>query len=202
MHRREVIFIGGAPLSGKSTLASELSKKLAIPWVSTDDIRNWMQAVSKKEDYPGLFDGHGLDAKAFYKRFKTAQEVFEQQRKQSLDVQKGVTALIDSFGWRGTFIVEGIAIMPSYVDQLQKASSHTIQAIFLVDRDPENIKERLHKRGLWDKADTYPEYIKPIELEWTIMFNRHYEQETQLYNFALHDITELDSIEHQVMDYL
>lgn len=90
MNKRKVILIGGAPLSGKSTLAKKLSESLHIPWVSTDDIRKWMEQLVRKEDYPDLFYGDGLDTVAFYDKFKTAEEIFQLENKQGDDVQRQI----------------------------------------------------------------------------------------------------------------
>ncbi len=38
-----IILIGGAPTVGKTFIAKELSKKLFLPWISTDTIRSLMQ---------------------------------------------------------------------------------------------------------------------------------------------------------------
>lgn len=38
-----IILIGGAPTTGKTTLAKALSRVLGLPWISTDHIRAWMQ---------------------------------------------------------------------------------------------------------------------------------------------------------------
>jgi 2-phosphoglycerate kinase len=196
MNKRSVILIGGAPLSGKSTLAKSLSKKLDIPWVSTDDIRKWMQAIARKEDYPGLFYSIGLDAVAFYKKHQTAQSVVDGEVIEGLDVQKGVIAMIDSFWWWDKFIIEGIAISPSFIMQFQESHKDIdVTPIFLVDKDRDNIKKRIGERGLWDKAGTYPDYIKPLELEWVVLYNQHYEQEVSTAGFEIHEISELHKLE-------
>ena len=200
MSKRTIILIGGAPLSGKSTLASELAKQLHMPWVSTDDIRKWMQALVRKEDYPDLFYGDGMDAVAFYEKYKTAQKVFEMEKRQGLEVQKGITAMIDSFWWWDECIIEGIAITPAYVRQLQATHPDiTVKAAFLVDKDRENIKTRLYARGLWGDADTYPDDIKPIQLEWVILDNRYYEQEAQKHDFPVHNIAELEGLKEELV---
>ncbi len=200
MDMRKIILIGGAPLSGKSTLASELSKKLQISWVSTDDIRKWMEALVRKEDYPDLFYGDGLDAIAFYEKFKTPDEVFRMENKQGDDVQKGVRAMIESFWWWDKFIIEGIAITPAFVKQFQDAHQDiAIIPVFIVDTDRENIKMRLEKRGLWDDANTYPDYITPLELEWTILFNNFYQTETAKYDYEVSDIKDIANTIDQII---
>ncbi|HUD07042.1 MAG TPA: hypothetical protein VMR34_04085 [Candidatus Saccharimonadales bacterium] len=196
MNKRSVILIGGAPLSGKSTLAKSLSKRLNIPWVSTDDIRKWMQAVVRKEDYPDLFYTVGLDSVAFYKKYKTAQSVVDGEVSEGIDVQKGITAMIDSFWWWDKFIIEGIAISPSFTKQFQDTHNNIgVTPLFLVDKDRDNIKKRINERGLWSKAGTYPDYIKPLELEWVAIYNQSYEEEAKKYGFTTHDISELHKLE-------
>lgn len=201
MAKRKIFLIGGAPLSGKSTLASELSKRLDIPWVSTDDIRKWMQAVVRKEDYPDLFYDDSPNAVTFYKKY-TAQEVFRLENTQGLDVQKGIVAMIENFWQWDEFIIEGIAISPEFVRKfIDDHKDLEVVPIFLVDKDKENVKNRINKRGLWDAADTYPDYIKPIELEWTILFNNYYEKATQENGFPIHNIAELHKLEEMLSQH-
>jgi len=197
---KTVLLIGGAPLSGKSTLAKGLSEILGTPWVSTDDIRKWMEPLVRKEDYPDLFYSDGLDAEAFYKKYKTAQKVFELENRQGLDVQKGITAMIESFWWWDAFIIEGIAITPSYARLFQNSHKNlAVRSVFLIDRNRDSIWQRLTQRGLWGAAGTYPDYIKPIELEWTILFNHYYEAECAKHGFITHDITELEKLRAELI---
>lgn len=187
-------------VAGKSTLALGLSKDLGIPWVTTDDILKWMQALVRKEDYPDLFYiDEGMTAQEYYKKYQTPQEVVEHEGRQQREAQKGVTAMIENFWWWDKFIIEDIAITPEYVREFQ--TSHpdiAVQAVFLVDRDKQRIKERLYTRGVWDKADKYPDYIKPLELGWVLLAHQYYEAEAPKYGFELHDITEIAGLKRRL----
>jgi 2-phosphoglycerate kinase len=197
---RRLVLIGGAALTGKSTLASSLSKKLGIPWVSTDDIRKWMQALVRKEDYPDLFISVGISASEFYATHTTPQAVLERSLAESAAVAKGVTALLDSFWWWPEVIIEGIAITPAYVREVQ--ASHpaiTVTPVFLVDRDQASIKQRLDKRGLWDKAGTYPAEVKPYELAFSLLNNEYYEREATNYGCPLYENAKLHDVEQKLL---
>ena len=71
-----IILIGGMPTTGKTTLARELSQKLALPWLSTDQTRLVMQGVADPEQYPQLLSAHGLSAAEFFQRF-SPEEIAE-----------------------------------------------------------------------------------------------------------------------------
>lgn len=155
-----------------------------------------MQTLVRQKDYPDLFHSVGIGAAEFYKKHTSPQEVLQLELQEGLDVQKGIAAMIDSFLWWDEFIIEGIAISPSFVKQFQ--DSHmaiTVTSLFLVDRDKENIKKRIDTRGLWGDTGTYPDDIKPAELQWTALFNKYYEREATKYGCLVHDITELNILE-------
>ncbi|OGF22453.1 hypothetical protein A2Y83_04145 [Candidatus Falkowbacteria bacterium RBG_13_39_14] len=46
-----IYLIGGPPRCGKTTLAKEMSKKLRIPWVSTDALEVVTRAYVDKEKW-------------------------------------------------------------------------------------------------------------------------------------------------------
>ena len=52
---KKIFLIGGSPTAGKSYIAKKIAKKLGIPWISTDTIREQMRQLVRKEDYPELF---------------------------------------------------------------------------------------------------------------------------------------------------
>lgn len=89
---RRVILIGGAPTSGKSTIAGELSRRLGLPWISTDRIRSIMRTVATPETLPDLFNPTD-DPEEFLTRY-SAEEIARMEMRQGRAVWPGVRAYI------------------------------------------------------------------------------------------------------------
>lgn len=198
---RKIILIGGSPCAGKSFLASKLSQKLGIPWISTDIIRSMMQKLVKKEDFPYLFDTVGVNAEE-YLTTHTPDEVIQNQNLESLDVWKGVLDFIETnYTWDDSYIIEGVAILPEQVNKLKQLNS-SVQAVFLIDEDHPRLKEVIYTRGLWDDANKYPDYLKEIEHQWLIKFNQWVKEETQKYNLPLIKINKREGVLEEALDIL
>ncbi|MCA9387303.1 hypothetical protein KC669_04685 [Candidatus Dojkabacteria bacterium] len=186
---KEYILIGGAPLVGKSTIVFNYHDYIHV---STDDIRSLMQNLYEPESNEDLFYGYQLNAEQFYDKYKSAQKVFELEKKQAEETQKGVEALIKSdFNWN-KILIEGIAITPEFVRKLEKSYSQIkFQTIFLYDNNKERIKKRLFSRGLYDYANKYPDELKFIELEWVILYNAYFKTEAEKYGFKIINVDDL-----------
>ncbi|MCC7304441.1 hypothetical protein IT418_03465 [bacterium] len=184
-------FIGGAPLTGKSTLAERLNGYLKI---GTDDIKIYLQKVLKQEEYPELFYDYELDAIAFYEKYKDAETVFRLEREQADTCQNGVSAyLATDFGF-GNMVFEGIAITPKYVSQLLSRGDLHMNYIFLHDSNEQRVRERIFARGLYDDSDKYPDWIKEIEVKWVVMYNYFYKTECEKYGLKLYEVEDSNLI--------
>jgi 2-phosphoglycerate kinase len=184
----KIILIGGAPTVGKSFLAARLSKKLGIPWISTDGIREIMRGIVQKKDYPRLFANFPpMKAEKYLRRY-TPKEIVANQIRESIDVWKGVRALIATdYVWH-SFIVEGIAILPAFVRRTFGRDKR-IKPVFLLNDDRKMIEKVVYTRGLYDDANTYSDKVKSIEVEWTILFNAWLEKEARKYGYPIFRIT-------------
>ena len=183
MHK--IILIGGSPTAGKSYTARKLAEELKLPWISTDTIREQMRELVNKEDYPDLF--HHSEATSEmaveFLTHNTAEEVVEHQNKESLEVWKGVRALIGTDYVWGSFIVEGVAVLAKPVSELK--SDKDIRAFFLVDEDAKRVRDSIFTRGLWDDSGKYPDSVKEKEVEWVFAFNSYIKEEAKKYNLPV-----------------
>lgn len=179
----KVILLGGAPTNGKSYIARKLSEELKLPWISTDTIREAMREIVRKEDYPRLFKFAGETITAeHHLSTHTPQQIVESQNEESEVVWKGVKAFIETdYVWK-TFIVEGVAVLPHLVAKLDK-SKVEILPVFLVDEDRERVKDVVYTRGLWDDADKYSDDVKPVEVEWAMLFSEHLKNECNKHGY-------------------
>lgn len=90
--KRKVILIGGAPTTGKSTMASLLAKHFNLPWISTDQIRDVMRLVASREKYPKLFNPEGYNAEKFLTEF-SAEEIARMEFEQGEAAWIGIKEL-------------------------------------------------------------------------------------------------------------
>ena len=185
----KIIFIGGSPTAGKSYTARKIAEELKIPWISTDTIRGQMQKIVRKEDYPALFlhAEPTADMCVEFLNKNSAREIVDVVNKESEDVWKGVKGLIETdYSW-GSYIVEGVALLPHLIVDYIKKNGNVV-VLFLVDNDIKRIKETVFSRGLWDKAENYPDEVKWKEVEWVIAFNEFIKKEAKKYGFPVVDI--------------
>jgi len=166
---KKIILIGGAPATGKSTLARELSNKLNCPWISTDFIRSWMKTIVSKKDYPNLFKFTNITAEEHYKKY-SVQATLDFEDHRDREVFDGVKKFILKNNEWELFIIEGISIHPEFIPEL-KSNEFDIRPIFLIDNNKNRIREILFTRGLWGPANTYEDWVKEIEQEYLIKIN-------------------------------
>lgn len=183
---KKIILIGGSPTAGKSYTARKLAEQLKLPWISTDTIRDQMRGIVRKEDYPELFH-HAKATPKMAEEFltaNTAEEIVNHQNRESIDVWKGVKAIIETdYVWE-SFIIEGVAILPCFAAELSKKDKH-VKPIFLIDEDIASVRKKIFTRGLWDDANKYPDKVKEKEVEWVIAFNNYIKKEAKKYKLPV-----------------
>lgn len=182
----KIILIGGSPTAGKSYTARKIVESLNFPWISTDTIKEQMIEIVSKKKFPNLF-AHSEATSEMAVDFlsnKSAKEIVKHQNDESIDVWSGVKALIETDYVWGSFIVEGVAILPNLVKKLS-VENKEIKVVFLVNDDIECIRKTVFTRGLWDDADKYPDDVKEKEVEWVIEFNNYIIRESEKYGFPV-----------------
>ena len=197
-----IVLIGGAPTVGKSFLAKQLAEKFEMPWISTDIIRDQMRKIVRKEDYPALFDfdeSNNISAKE-YLTTHTPEQIVDDQNRESVEVWKGTEAIIETDYVWGSFVVEGVAVLPELVAKIEDKSE--IIPIFIIDRNRERIRNSIFTRGLWGGADTYPDEVKEIEIEWVLEFNKYIEKESLKYGFKIFEVKDRSKLLGEIASWL
>jgi len=178
--------IGGAPRTGKTTLAKKVAEENNIKSLSTDSLLVMMTKIVRREDYPDLFYTQGLSVEEFYAKYDTTEKVVEASVKAGYEAEKGVAALIEHTlpAWK-VIVVEGAVITPGFVKRLQeKYPKLSIRSTFLFDNDHERIKERIYTKGLWARDKPYSDSVKPNEVEYVVAYNEWFRSEAERYGFG------------------
>jgi len=181
--RRKIILIGGTPTAGKSTIASLLSKRLDLPWISTDQTRDIMRAMTNRDVHPDLHETDGHDAVSFFATF-TPEEIANREWKQGVAAWPGNKTLIEKdYTYSKGFIVEGVNILPELLPTLE--TDDDVRSVFLIDDSKERTREVVFTRGLWDIASTYPDDLKEKEVQWTAAFSRRLEKSAKEFGYPI-----------------
>lgn len=179
--KKQIILIGGAPTTGKSTLAQGLSEHLKLPWISADQIRDIVRGVVDRKDFPDVFTPDGYTAERYLTEF-SADEIVQQTIEHGEALWLVVARFIeDAYSWPKGFIIEGVDILPRLIKDLE--SDELIYPLFIVDENADRIREVVFTRGLWDDADTYSDDVKEKEVEWALLFSHYIKKEAIKYNF-------------------
>ena len=186
----KIILIGGSPTAGKSYTARKIAEELKLPWISTDTIREQMREIVRKEDYPNLFqhEDDSTDKAVEFLTHNTAKEIVEHHNKENEDVWRGVVGIIEGDYVWGDFIIEGVAILPKLVVNQGWNNKKDIKVVFLIDEDRERVRNTIYTRGLWNKAENYPDNVKEKEVEWVFEFNNYIKHESKKYNLPMVNI--------------
>ncbi len=186
------ILIGGAPTTGKSTLARRLARQLSLPYISTDQLREIVKPYGHKEQFPYLYDTAGLSAEAFLAQY-TAQEIADMEFAQGQDVWPAIKGLMScSSNWKDGGIIEGVNILPHLVAEQGYENKDKVKAIFVVDPDEERTRHVVYTRGLYAAAHTYSDTVKEKEVEWAMAFSKQIKHEAEKYNFPCISIGKKD----------
>lgn len=198
---RQIILIGGMPTVGKSTIAKKLSEHFGLPWMSSDQIREIMKsAIDPSSDSP-LNISVDMRAEDYFDRY-TPQQIAEMEYEQGIATWPGIRFMINNdWTWRDGFILEGVNILPKLVaDEQSKRGS--IKGIFLSDIDTGRTREVIFTRGLYGKADSYPDDIKERELESVQVFDGIIREEAKEYHLPVIQISKNDNDLVAVLDIL
>jgi 2-phosphoglycerate kinase len=133
-----IILIGGTTGVGKSTIATEVAHRLGITRiVSTDSIREVMRGIFSKELMPAVYESsfnawRGLRVPVPH----GANPVIVGFREQTAVVATGIKSLIDRSVVEGvSLMIEGIHIVPGYIEPSRSEDALVVQIVITVDDD-------------------------------------------------------------------
>lgn len=181
--------IGGAPLTGKSTLA----KKQGYPnCIAMDWVESWMKTIAKREDYPHVFYTHGHTVETFYAQYKTSMDIVHDGVLAGHDVTRFILPLLanDDCQW-DEVAIEGVFVTPEFARQLEKMlPKTTITTTFLYVENEQLLKKRLGTRGLWSRKEKrHPQWILDKELAYVSAYNAWFKEQASEHGFEVVAVT-------------
>lgn len=182
------LLIGGAPCAGKTTLAKAIATTRGVAVGQVDDLRNeFQQAVAGQiQHYPWLLSSHNISAEDFWKNRRPADLVTMEieQAREYWPTLKDIIAS-NRFG-----VLEGVSILPELV---WRDFGPSMPAIFMIDADRDRVWDTITKRGLWGEANSYADWIKPLELEWVMLHNEWSREQEKKYPYSLIEVQDRDA---------
>jgi 2-phosphoglycerate kinase len=131
-----IVLIGGTTGVGKSTVATEIAHRLGITRiVSTDSIRQVMRGIFSRDLMPAIYESsfsawRGLRVPVP----QGANPLIVGFREQTAVVATGIVSLIERAVIEGvSMIVEGIHLVPGYIEPSQFEGARVVQLVIAVD---------------------------------------------------------------------
>jgi 2-phosphoglycerate kinase len=139
MSHPRVILIGGAPMSGKTTVAYRLAATLGYGCLSTDDLGEALRAVTTKDSHPHLHPMEGYDYREYYVT-RSPDALIADVTREHRALWPAVQSVIRKHAtWGKPIVIEGWSLWPERVTQLRLPS---VRALWFV-ADEQTLHERL-----------------------------------------------------------
>ncbi len=187
-----VYLIGGPPKCGKTSLAKTLSRKLLIPWISSDTLENIVRVYTPKEKHPALFTHsylRGNSNEELYSQY-TAEEVVQGYIEQSKATYDAISMMAETYlKDEDNFIIEGYQVTPEIVSHiLKKFGNEHIRTAFLLKRDEGKMPQDFHKSTTpndWILRKTKEEATFAKIAKMIAVYAAHTEKEASKYNLPV-----------------
>lgn len=169
--KRKIIFIGGMPTAGKTTIARQVAEHFDLPCLSGDQIRVIMQSVADKQKYPLLFSADDFTAEEFLTKY-SPEEIAEMEYNQGYEAWQGVRYFVEhDWVWKKGCVIEGVSILPPLIHEID-ANKCDVKVVFLSDSNHDRIRHVVYNRGLYDDAKLYSDNVKDKEIKWVKLFDK------------------------------
>lgn len=142
MQYPKVIFLGGAPMVGKTTIARIIACRLQYDCISTDDIGAAITSVTDSTSHPAFHYMADRDFREYYVMRSKADLIRDINNQHEALWPALLTLFRNHSTWGTAAVIEGWALRPDYVVQL----SGNIDGLFLLS-DEALIEERIRTSG-------------------------------------------------------
>lgn len=143
----KVIYIGGAPMVGKTTIARTIATQLDYSYISTDDICTAIASVTTPESHSAFHYMSAKDYREYYIQ-SSQDKLIEEINNQHEALWPALKTLMQNhLSWGEPLVIEGWGIRPSYVFEL----SGNVGGLFLISSD-KLLEERVNKSDFYKGA--------------------------------------------------
>lgn len=145
-----VVLIGGAPRSGKSTVARMLAAKLGYSYLSIDDLGEAIRAVTNKHSHPALHPMAGYEYREYYIQ-RSIQQLIADTIAEHHAIWPALESVIRKHTtWAEPTIIEGWSLQPERVASLALPGFKSLWFI----SDENVLKERISNDVLFYRGAT------------------------------------------------
>ncbi len=135
-----VLYIGGSPCSGKSTVTEMISKKYGFYYFKVDDFLDEYMMKGKVRSKPICSKLHDMTPEQIWMRSPEEQCVEEIQIYR--EIFEFILADLSKINSEGTIITEGAALLPELMDQITVDKKQYISITPTADFQVSHYKER------------------------------------------------------------
>jgi len=161
----KVIYIGGTPMVGKSTVARLIASRLQYGCISTDDLGAAIAAVTKATTHPEFHYMGEQDYRDYYAA-NSAEKLIRDIDDQHQALWPALQTLFQNHSsWGTPIIIEGWALRPDYVSEL----GGDIAGLFLLAEDA-LIENRVRSSRFSENAN-HREAMLQRYLERSVWYN-------------------------------
>jgi 2-phosphoglycerate kinase len=126
-----VVFLGGAPMVGKTTVARLIAHRLDYDCISTDDVGAAISSLTEQGTHPAFHYMDGQDYREYYVT-RNPRGLIQDITGYHEALWPGLETLFRNHAtWSTAAVIEGWALRPSYVARL----SGDISGVFLLSDD-------------------------------------------------------------------
>lgn len=185
-----IYLIGGSPRGGKSILSRKLSKKLNVPYVSTDNLRlviiPYFKGKEKAKGFPfiKMFDTSSTDD--FFRKYSGKQQL-SADLKEASSIWPGTKSLINHLlECKMDYIIEGVQLLPNLVKEFK--NNKNIKIVFLTKTDEKKICEGLLKNknnSDWLLDNIKKEKTVSLAAKAFLEYGKYIQKEAEKYGFEV-----------------
>jgi 2-phosphoglycerate kinase len=197
----KVILVGGAPMSGKTSLARKLAAKLEYSCCSTDDLAQAVRDVTNPTTHPGFHVMGDEDYREYYINRSLEQLILDAQY-QHQSTWPAIEAVIRNHAaWGTPVIIEGWGLLPEPVAKLNLPG---VQSLFLIVNEAVLEKRIRGEKEFFRGASDEEKLIRQFLLR-SCWFNQFLRESAAKWNLPIleqTDTTTLDEMAQQAMAVL
>ncbi|MDO8260255.1 MAG: hypothetical protein Q7T50_02005, partial [Candidatus Magasanikbacteria bacterium] len=139
--------IGGSPRGGKTILSKKLSKKIEVPYISTDYLKLILRPYFKEKEREEMFPfdkiWKKLNLNEYFLNY-TGKQMLTIDIKEGKTLWTGMKYLISHLSKRKIdYIIEGVHLLPNLIKDFK--DNPNVKIIFLTKTDEEKIYSGLFK---------------------------------------------------------